>query len=327
MTSSLFAPEKRFGNVYNGKYHMPLLPGEVGTKSGGDWVPYGITRMTNLAGAIVESKALGIWQLEQTLFGLVFQPSLYEELSLAVHKARAEGVDFSRMKDFPDFRKLISGTWNDENSCIAGRARHAAGANEARQAGINRHDAWEHRGKTGELIGTPAIQDQIKSVETLLAEARLVRMPQLCERVVRNTELRASGRFDDVVMSIDTGELLIGDLKTKRKAFYSWLEVDAQLAGYARSKWMLTPSGQGYEPGPLELGVNLKRGVVLHAPSDGGAPYLRRANLERGWQIAQLCRRVMDERAYGKSAARHAESVWPGEDLPEFSPESLPEGS
>jgi hypothetical protein len=44
MSDSLFAPEKEFGQVYRGKYHMPLLPGEQGTKSGGNWVPYGIAR-------------------------------------------------------------------------------------------------------------------------------------------------------------------------------------------------------------------------------------------------------------------------------------------
>jgi hypothetical protein len=316
VSSSLFAPEKSFGNTYNGKYHMPLLPGEEGTKSGGDWVPYGLTRMTNLVGAFVESKALGIWQLEQTLFGLVMQPSLYGELSLAVHKALAEGVDLSRMKDFPEFRKLISGTWKDEDTCIAGRARHAAGANEARQAGINQHDAWEQRAKTGSLFGTPEMQEQVLAVEKLLDEAGLERVPGYSERTIRNTELRAAGRFDDILSERSTGRLLMADLKTKRKKFFTWQEVDAQLAGYAYARHMLNKRGDGYEPGPRELGVDLSEGVVLWAPSDGGTPYLRRADLERGWGIAKLCREVMDERAYGKSAAREAESHWPGEKLP-----------
>ena len=61
---------KRFGNVYNGKYHMPLLPGEAGTKSGGDWVPYGVMSATNLAGAIVDSRELSVWEIQRSQLGL-----------------------------------------------------------------------------------------------------------------------------------------------------------------------------------------------------------------------------------------------------------------
>lgn len=314
MTSSLFAQEREFGQVYNGKYRMPLLPGEVGTKNGqGDWVPYGVQRMTNLIGAISESAALGRWVLEQTLVGLVRNPSLYGELTLFVQQAEASGVDFRRLRDFPDAREALTGTWKDEDSCLAGRARQAAGANEARQAGTNLHIAWEHRGKTGELIGTPQMREQILALEGLLRDAGLRRVPGLSERVVRNVALNAAGKFDDILIDERTGVLLPADLKTKSRPFFSWLELDAQLAGYARSEWMLREDRQGYEPGPLHH-VDLTRGVVLHVPSDGSPAYLRRADLERGWEIAKLCRRVLDERSYGKSAERKALSVWPGED-------------
>lgn len=316
MNSSIFDDdEKEFGRTYNGRYRMPLLPGEKGTKNGqGDWVPRGVRRTTNLVGAISESAALGRWILEQTLVGLVRQPSLFEELTLFVHRSDAAGVDFLRLRDFPDARKALTGTWKDEDSCLAGRARQAAGANEARQAGTNRHTAWEHRAKTGELIGTPAIQEQLLNVETLLRENDLRRIPELSERVVRNTTVNAAGKFDDILIDESTGEILIADLKTKRRDFFSWLEVDAQLAVYARSEWMLSEDGQSYEPGPVH-DVSLTKGVVLHAPSDGATPYLRRADLARGWKIAQLCRRVLEERSYGKSAERRALSYWPGEDL------------
>lgn len=321
MTSSIFDDdEKEFGRMYNGRYRMPLLPGEKGTKNGqGDWVPYGVQRTTNLVGAISESAALGRWILEQTLVGLVRQPSLFEELTLFVHQSDAAGVDFLRLRDFPEVRKALTGTWKDEDASLAGRARHAAGANEARQAGTNRHTAWEHRAKTGQLIGTPAIQEQILSVEALLGEAKLRRVPGLSERVVRNTDVNAAGKFDDILIDEVTGDLYLADLKTKRRDFFSWLEIDAQLAVYARSGWMLSEDRQSYEPGPVHH-VSLTKGVVLHAPSDGTTPYLRRADLTRGWEIAQLCRRVLDERSYGKSAERKALSSWPGEDLPTFSP-------
>jgi hypothetical protein len=55
--------------------------------------------------------------------------------------------------------------------------------------------------------------------------------------------------------------------------------------------------------------------VVLHSPSNAGqpgaeAPYLRRADLVRGWRIAQLARQVVDERAGAKNVERMALSHW-----------------
>lgn len=311
MTSALFAPEEQkvFGNVYNGRYHMPLLPGEAGVKSGGDWVPSGLTRTTNLCGAIVESRALNMWEQEQALIGLALSPSLYEKLCLAVHRWQLEGVDFSRIRDFPEVRMMLTGFPKHEDQSIIGQAKDRAGANEAREAGNNRHKAWEIRAETGRLIGTPAMREQTLAVEKLLADAGLERIRGLSERTVRNTEVNCAGRFDDVLLEQATGRLLMGDLKTKRRKFYSWLEIDAQEAVYARSKWMVTEDHTGYEEGPLSY-VDQTEGVVLHSPSDGGTPYLRRADLVRGWRIAQLARQVMDERTDSKSAERMALSHW-----------------
>lgn len=297
---------------------MPLLPGEQGVKSGGDWVPYGLTRTTNLIGAFVESRALNIWEQEQILIGLALSPSLYEKLVLKIHQARRDGVDFSRLRDFPELRLFLSGSPKMEDDCIVGQAKQAAGANEAREQGTNRHTAWEVRAATGELIGTPDMQKQILSLEALLAENYLERVPGLSERVIRNLRMDCSGKFDNILLCQRTGKLKMADYKSKKRKFFTWMEVDAQLAIYARAEWMLTPDGQGYEPGPLEH-VDQEEGVVLHVPSDGTQPYLRRADLTRGWKIAQLAREVVNERAFGKSAERHALSPYvpPGDRIEE----------
>jgi hypothetical protein len=313
----LFGPvaaPKVFGEVaVNRRYHMPLLPGEQGVKSGGDWVPGGITRTTNLIGAFTESRALNIWEQEQLLIGLVKAPSLYEELTVRIHQEELNGVDFSRLRDFPELRVFLSGSPQHEDECIVGRAKQAAGANEARQAGTNRHTAWEVRLATGELIGTPGMQSQILSLEALLKEKGLERIPHLSERTIRNTTYNCAGRFDDILLETATGRLLIADYKSKKRKFFSWLETDAQLAIYASAQYMVQAQAwRGYEDGPARLGVDQTEGVVLHVPSNGDRPYLRRADLQRGRQIAELARKVVDERAYGKSAERHALSEWIG---------------
>lgn len=314
--SSLFSKnEKEFGKTYRGRYHMPLLPGEEGTKAGGDWVPRGQMRVTNLVSAFSETRALSVWEQEQMLIGLAASPSLYEELTLLYGRARGEGVDFSRLRDFPAVRTALTGIANDSDSIdasLAGRAKAAAGANEARQKGTNRHNAWEHRLKTGELIGTLEIQRQVLALESLLQEKGYERISGLSERTVRNVTLDCTGRFDEILLNTKTGDLVMSDLKNKSRPFWSWLEVDMQLAIYANAEWMLTEDRQEYEPGPGArvniggtLSVNPDYGLVLVAPSGGGDPYLRRADIGRGWQNAQMARRIVNERAYGKSAGRH----------------------
>jgi hypothetical protein len=309
--SALGAPSKTFGHPYNGRYHMPLLPGESGTKSGGNWVPYGLTRMTNLVGAFEETRALSVWEQAMGLIGLALSPELYEELTLLVHQAASEGVNFEMLRDYPALKEALAGTAHDQakqERSLIGRAKTIAKAGAAAQRGTNRHTAWEHRGKTGELIGTQAIRSATVNTEALLAEAGLVRVPGLSERVVRNLELGAVGKFDDTLMELATGRLLMADLKTKATPFYSMSTVDAQLAGYARAEWMLTEDGQGYEPGPVHH-VDQEEGVILHVPSDGSRPHLDPADLVGGWENALLAKRVIERRAAGRNVARMSRSA------------------
>lgn len=311
-----------------GRYKLPLLPGERGTKSGGDWVPRGVQSATNLAGSIVESRMLGIWERERTQIGLAMRPDLMERMAFVINKARAQGVDMSRLSDSPEGKAIKA-----ELDLIHKEAKQAAGGNLAAQKGTNRHDVWEERAKTGQLFGTPEVNQQIEGLETLLAEKGLERVPGLQERVVRNVALRAAGKFDDVLRTtrdlhnlsgkgcdshgscIPKGTLLMADLKTKSRAFYSWLEVRIQLAVYATAEWMLdTPemldtSINGYVPGPKHH-VSQDWGVVLWAPSSGEPARLKRCNLRKGFDHAMLARAVCDARSEAKNVAAHGEAEW-----------------
>jgi hypothetical protein len=286
-----------------GRYKLPVLPGESPPKSikGADWVPGGVQSMTNLASSISDTKALGDWDREQSQIGLALRPDLAEELTILIKRAQAEGTDFTRVKDYPLLRAQLLH--------IHEQAKTASGANAARQAGINRHEVWEVRAATGLFVGTPAINTEIEVLERLLADAGLERVPGLSERVVRNVELNAAGRFDDILRELRTGRLLMADLKTKRKPFWSFLEIDAQEAGYATAEWMLGDDGQ-YVKGPKHY-VDQTEGVVLSMPSDGGRPMLRRADLVDGMNTMRLARQVCTQRTRGKSAERMQQSYWP----------------
>lgn len=313
MTSQLFAARddsrsmanRPFGTRERGRYKMPLLPDEEGTKAGGDWVPNGVQSVTNLLDGFEDTRGLSLWEQEGGLAGLALSPSLYEELVNLIHQARRDGVNFARLKEHPDLRRALTGGGDKDahEVSILGRAKHLAGLNEARQAGTNRHTAFEHNIATGELIGTPEMQAQQKALLQLLAEKHLTPIPEFSERVVRNLAVATTGRYDIVLLDEITGKLLMADLKTKRDPYRSYASVEGQLAAYAKSEWQLV-AGQAeeYEPGPLHY-VDQTEGRVLIMPSDGSPPYLRKADLVYGWEVAQHARRTIELRAKGESAA------------------------
>lgn len=326
MSSLLFGPEggdpdavddkvtmanAAFGERVGGRrYKMPLLPGETGPKSikGADWVSGGVRSTTNLAGAISDTRALGDWERERTQIGLGLRPDLMEGLAFMIQSARVNGTDWANLGNYPVLRA--------ELKALHEQAKTAAGGNVRTQMGTNRHDAWEARGKTGALFGTSAVQREIEALEKLLHDNHLVRVPGLSERVIRNVAFEAAGRFDDVLMHTPTGKLLMSDLKTKQKPFWSLLEVRIQLAVYASAEWMLAdhpldhpPAGMGYLEGPGHY-VDQQWGVVLHAPSNGEAPKLLRINLELGRRDARRALDVIESRSQGKSKDAFGEAVW-----------------
>lgn len=330
MTSQLFgrsdtaeeieAAGKVFGERYNGRYHLPLLPGEKGIKSVkrgqvADWVPRGVQSATNLAGSIVETRMLGIWERERSQMGLAVRPDLVERLAFVVRQARTRGMLADPPVDIFGAGVRLADVAPDlvkELTLIHDEAKQAAGGDAAAQQGTNRHDVWEQRapgqdGAVGQLFGTPQINAQIEALERLLAENNLIRVPGLQERTVRNVALRAAGRFDDILQDTVTGELFMADLKTKRRQFYSYLEVRIQLAVYASAEWMLDPIELCYIPGPKGY-VSQQWAIMLHMPADGAPASLKPVNLTKGIAHAHLARQVCDARSEAKNVEAHAEA-------------------
>jgi hypothetical protein len=304
----------------NHRYKMPLLPGEKGIKAlkAGErpWVPGHVQSATNLAGAISESRALGIWEREQGQIGTALRPDLQEKLTILVKRAQLSGdVNFQKLKESAAGKAL-----RKELEGIHDEARAASGANSAGVEGTNRHDAWETRAISGALVGTPAINAQIQGLEALLERNQLVRIPELSERVVRNTTLNCAGRFDDTLFHIPTGRFIMADLKTKRTPFFSLLELWIQLTVYATSEWMLSHVGDDaeYVQGP-KFHVDQEEALILQMPADGLSPMrLRRMDLVKGMRYAQLARQVCTARSDGKSVESMSASYWPDLDPAEW---------
>ncbi len=309
MSSGLLDTEpeaKRFGERYNGRYHMPLLPGESGTKAGGNYVPGGVESATNRAGAFADSRELSLWEQRCMLMGLAEREELYERLAFVYGIAKLDPVRIDqRNLNATDEGKAFRA----DLDAIGAAARAAGGGSIGADKGTNRHDSWEARATTGHLIGTSKIRAQIEAVERLLEENGLVRVPQLQERVVRNVALNISGRIDDVLLSQRTGKLYMADLKTKPKPFYSWCETWIQQVQYATAEWMLDDARTGYIPGPVHH-VDQMQSVLLRMPSDGRPPYLERVDLKIAYEWARIAKYIVDARSLGKSRALDALTVW-----------------
>ena len=146
-----------------------------------------------------------------------------------------------------------------------------AGGADAREVGTAVHD-WLDALDSGRVLFhqlpdfvQPYAQHYLASLEA----AGLVAVPEYSERVVLNDRGRESvaGRIDRIYRNLDTGELLLGDLKTSKLSSLDLAKVDyaIQFAIYGYATLMLNPDGLTWSPMPE---INQEYCVVAHIPSD-----------------------------------------------------------
>lgn len=277
--------EKVFGQVENGRYWLPdpadplaWEPGAIGAKP----FPRGFMRTSNLVGAYSELRALMIWSQHRVLEGMIERPDLYADLSVLPR-------DEEGKIPYRDGQRITEA------------ALSAAKADRWSVIGTAYHKALEIRLTTGALVGTREIRDGILALEAHMRACLLRPAPALTERVVVNTKVMCAGRFDVPVYDLagETPVLKMADLKTKRKQFWSVLEVRAQLAVYANADAMWDDALGCYVQPPA---FDPTEGIILHLPQGGGPLELLRMDLVAGWRTALRAREVVDDRASAKSA-------------------------
>lgn len=268
-----------------GRYWLPdpedslsWEPGSFGAKH----FPRGYMRMTNLTGALSETRALNIWEQKKMLRGMRERHDIFAQLLTA---------DLDDEGDIIGHQKIVD------------LALRQAKADEASVIGTAYHKVLEHHLRTGQWIGTPLMISETQKLLRMLSDHLLVPVREYAERIVVNTTLKTAGRFDVPVHSMLTGRLLMADLKTKRKKFWTVMEQRAQLAGYAYADAMWDEQLQCYVKPP---GFDKTEGIIFHVPqsrTDESPPIsLLRMDLEKGWRTAQLAREIVDMRAEAKSA-------------------------
>ena len=290
MTEDLFADVEPAPQalVTGGRYR---LPNRDGSHHPGGWM-----RATNLASALSDQRALMIWEAERILLGVRARPDLVDELSVM------------------DVYAMEPAILRKELGRLVELAKQYAKADEGARRGRARHDMVERWHTAGVETGTPAMRAQLSSYRAVLDAHGLVAVPGLQERVIIVEELNVAGRLDTVLedtaasMARGNPDWRIADLKTQR-AFWSLMEVRAQLAIYAHADAMWNEETGRYEDMPP---VDQELGHVMWMPKDRPEDWpadhaydvqVLDIDLVKGWSTALRAYEICQDRSEAKSAA------------------------
>lgn len=197
-------------------YRYPPPPGVEVPKGWRGW-----KRMTNLAGAFADQRALQIWLEWKAWMGLRANDGLIFD------EWMAEAVDHLSVEE----QKALVTRY-------AEAARAVAGGNAAARKGIARHDMLEGYLKTGQVNGTRTMKVQMASLLEALDAHDLEPIPGWSERRVWHPAAGGTmGTLDMGAMCRRTGQCGIVDLKTQGR-FFTFQEIAAQQYGYDSAPWV-----------------------------------------------------------------------------------------
>lgn len=280
----------------NGRYRLPAYDNPNAWIAGyaGKQRPWGWARTTNIIGAYVDTRALGLWENRTAWRGLLARRDLLEEL------------------------ETLADPTDEQLNDLFERAKVAGKGNVAAARGSLRHDELELWITEGRRSQSARIRAQLDVVQAEFARHLLRPIPDLTERIVVNTGVDCAGKFDGALYDMLNDVLMIDDLKTKKRHFWTLLELRAQLAVYAYADAMWDPVKACYVPMPP---VSRQVGIVIHMPVDGAvdsgepAVHLIEVDLVKGWETARRARQCYDDRAEAKGAGALAAAFRKAPDL------------
>ena len=197
-------------------YRYPPPPGVEIPKGWRGW-----KRMTNLAGAFADQRALQVWLEWMAWMGLRDGDGILFDEWMAEH---VEDLSIE------DQKALVTK--------YAKRARAAAGGTTAARKGTARHTMLETYLNTGRRTGTRSMLIQLDSLTEALDRHELDPIPGWAERRVWHPAAGGTmGTLDMGVMCRRTGQYGILDLKTQGR-FFTYQEICAQQFGYDSAPWV-----------------------------------------------------------------------------------------
>ena len=127
-------------------------------------------------------------------------------------------------------------------------------------------------------------------------------------------EVKCAGSFDKLLRDRETGDIIIGDLKTGKSDADFAMSPTVQVAIYAHGEYYDQETGKR---SPVHADLRLDRGALIHLPYNGGGDpecTIYPLDLERGWQLAKTSKDVTAARKMRvtkKSALARAKRVPP----------------
>lgn len=118
-------------------------------------------------------------------------------------------------------------------------------------------------------------------------------------------DLRCAGNFDRLLRDKQTGEVVIGDIKSGASDPSFAMKPTIQVAIYARSVCYDQQTGKR---SPIHNELNVSKGVMIHLPFNGsGSPEctVYPLDLDEGWRLAKLSNAVTEARKM-KLLKKHA---------------------
>lgn len=167
---------------------------------------------------------------------------------------------------------LESGTSRDINKYIDLLDDWNGGA-EARELGSFVHD-WLSELDMGKILihqMPEMMQPYAIAYQKALADAGLVPVPIYCERLVINDQgdETVCGRLDRIFQVVETGELVLGDLKTgEANLDFVLVEWPIQFAVYGYSTFMLSYDRKVWDPMPKLIGIPHESDAEVYATDD-----------------------------------------------------------
>lgn len=269
------------------------LPNRDGSPKKGGW-----QRVTNLCAAISDQFGLRVWEIQQVMTAFAARPDLAMEARAMLLRV-ADVPKMERRAAIEDFLE---------------KCKQVSGGNAGAVFGNHRHSIVE---ADHLMLPAPATDGygrrHLSLYRTALDRNDLRAVAGMQERRVLVESLGAVGTLDNILEDLRTGGFHIGDLKTQKR-FWSWLEVAAQLACYARAVAMWEPADPNHPRAGRWVDmpkVSLETAMILWMPREPATEEERavwtprvdvyEVDIEAGWRTAQLCYAVIQDRAGGKS--------------------------
>lgn len=284
-TTSLGPEEEDPERITGGRYRLPDLTIHPGgwLETGDGPRKYGWQRVTTLVKAIGDSRALDLWHQRELLKGLVLREDLYDLVCATV----------ATVKDPKDLRRELED--------LAAKILMAAGTDSGANLGTAFHGFTEAQDLGLMHYARKKWHGRLRNYQEGLDSHRLKVDPEYVERRVVILKYGAAGTLDRLLWDLTDLVYRVGDLKSQ-KAFWTWLEISAQLAAYQMADAIWDRKARRYvEPPKIADDLAVVAWMpVDHPETEDGVDFFN-VDLEEGRETLEDCYRIDRRRAAAKS--------------------------